>query len=116
MKQMNDKEGYNLLCAAGFTTLEIHRLSQLRQGYRASEQDQAPLDYAHLRFIQWLVRTGRLTDQIVETHASNEQHQEPVDNPFQPSVWGSIRTLMTQDILHVLPHRPKASGNSLPQE
>jgi hypothetical protein len=93
MKQMNDEEGYDLLCNAGFTALEIHRLSQLRRGYGASEQDQAPLDYARLRFIQWLVRTGRLTDQIAEAHASSEQDQELVDHPCQPSVWWSIRTL-----------------------
>jgi hypothetical protein len=66
MKQMYDEEGYELLRSAGFTALEINRLSQMRRDYRES----IPLDYARLQFVRWLVTTGRLTDQIAEEDAS----------------------------------------------
>jgi hypothetical protein len=70
MNQMNDEEAFVVLREAGFTVLETDRLIQLRQDYKAGEPDQAPLDYARLRFARWLVTTGRLTDQIAPEDAS----------------------------------------------
>jgi len=64
MNQINDKEAFDMLHKAGFTELEIKRLTRLRREYKISEMDQAPLDYARLRFARWLVATGRLTDQL----------------------------------------------------
>ena len=66
MNQMNNEEALELLRRAGFTVPQINRIMQLRRDYRASE----PLDYAHLQFIRWLVRTGRLTDQIAKEEAA----------------------------------------------
>ncbi|MBE3558142.1 MAG: hypothetical protein IMW89_02830 [Ktedonobacteraceae bacterium] len=62
--QKNYKEQFEFLHQAGFTLLEIRRLTRLRQTYQPDEQDQAPADLARLRFVRWLVETGRLTDQL----------------------------------------------------
>lgn len=70
MNQINDKQSYYLLRMNGFTTVEIHRIFQLRQCYRASELDQAPLNHARLEFVRWLVTTGRLTDQETSNETS----------------------------------------------
>lgn len=70
MNQINDQEAFDMLHKAGFTELEIKRLTRLRRGYKITELDQAPLDYARLRFVRWLVTTGRLTDQILGKEAS----------------------------------------------
>ncbi len=72
MNQMNDEEALELLRRAGFTVSQINRLMQLRRDYRASE----PLDSARLQFIRWLVRTGRLTDQLPEEDVSSAPPRE----------------------------------------
>ena len=64
MDRMNYKEGLAALYRAGFTTVEITRLAELRRAYLSCELDQAPADLARLRFIRWLVANGKLTDQI----------------------------------------------------
>lgn len=64
MDRMNYKEGLEALYRAGFKTVEITRLAELRRSYLAGEQDQAPADLARLRFIRWLVANGRLSDQV----------------------------------------------------
>jgi len=64
MNQINDQEAFDMLHKAGFTEFEIKRLTRLRRDYKISELDQAPLDYARLQFIRWLVATGRLTDRL----------------------------------------------------
>jgi hypothetical protein len=64
MDRMNYKEGLEALYRAGFTTVEITRLADLRRTYLAGEQDQAPTDLARLRFIRWLAANGKLTDQL----------------------------------------------------
>ncbi len=55
-----------MLRRAGFVGAEIDRLFQLRRSYPTSERDQPPLDLNRLQCIQWLVSTGRLTEQIPE--------------------------------------------------
>lgn len=64
MDKMNYKKGLEALFRAGFTTVEVTRLAEIRRRYIQGEQDQAPADLAHLRFIRWLVANGRLTDQL----------------------------------------------------
>jgi hypothetical protein len=64
MDRMNYKEGLEALYRAGFKTVEITRLAELRRTYQAGEMDQAPEDLARLRFIRWLVANGRLSDQL----------------------------------------------------
>lgn len=65
MEQLNFHEWFEKLRRAGFTGLEISRLSRFRQVYVVNEKDQAEVDLAHLQFVRWLVEHGRLTDQLV---------------------------------------------------
>ena len=64
MNYLHDEEAFAALREAGFTVLEMDRLTQLRRNYKAGEQDRAPVDYSRLEFARWLVTTGRLTDEI----------------------------------------------------
>jgi hypothetical protein len=70
MNYLHDEEAFAALREAGFTVLEMDRLTQLRRDYRVGEMDQAPVDYTRLEFARWLVTTGRLTDQIAPGDAS----------------------------------------------
>jgi hypothetical protein len=60
------QDNYSLvvLQRAGFSAQEIDRLCRFRRAYKPGKQDQAPLDQAHLLFIRWLVKRGRITDEI----------------------------------------------------
>ena len=64
MYGINEKQDLETLRREEFTEPAIARLYQLRRAYGKSEMDQAALDIRRLEFIRWLVRTGRLTDQI----------------------------------------------------
>ena len=65
MNQMNQEEALVMLRRLGFSAQEIDRLSRLRRVYaEKSEMDQASLDLRHLEFVRWLVKTGKLTDQL----------------------------------------------------
>jgi hypothetical protein len=65
MNQMNHEQALVLLRRLGFSAQEIDRLSRLRRVYaKKSEMDQAALDLRHLEFVRWLVKTGKLTDQL----------------------------------------------------
>ena len=64
MKRMDQKEGLDALHKAGFSTLEIERMFQLRQTYVEQEMDQAPAVLSHLQFIRWLVMNGRLSERF----------------------------------------------------
>lgn len=66
MNPIPSQEAFQILRRAGFVGAEIDRLSQLRRSYPTSERDQPPLDLNRLQCIQWLVSTGRLTEQIPE--------------------------------------------------
>jgi len=59
-------DAVQVLRRAGFASTEIDRLYRLHQSYRTSALDQAPLDIKRLEFARWLVKTGRLTEQIRE--------------------------------------------------
>jgi hypothetical protein len=63
--QMNHDEAVARLQRSGFSTQAIHRLCGLRRAYTdKGEMDQAPLDLRRLRFVRWLVQTGKLTDRL----------------------------------------------------
>ncbi len=75
---MDEQEAYNRLRQAGFAEREIYYLLLLRRWYAA---EQAKLEqcatFRRLQFVRWLVRTGRLTEQIarepVEEHEDSTQ-------------------------------------------
>lgn len=69
MEPITYQEAFYVLHQAGFVGKEIDQLYHLRQTHQRNELDQPPLDYNRLHFVQWLVATGRLTDQLPE--ASN---------------------------------------------
>lgn len=52
------------LLDTGWTVPEIERLSQFRSRYEQTSEDlrELNLDMRHLKFIRWLVQTGRLLD------------------------------------------------------
>ena len=65
MNQVNQEEALVMLRRLGFSAQEIDRLSRLRGVYaKQSEMDQASLDLRRLEFVRWLVKTGKLTDQL----------------------------------------------------
>jgi hypothetical protein len=65
MNQMNQEEALVMLRRLGFSAQEIDRLNRLRSMYaKQSEMDQAALDLRRLEFVRWLVKTGKLTDQL----------------------------------------------------
>ncbi len=70
MEQLNYKEELDFLRGAGFTFKEITRLYQLRRTLVKDELDWAPADLARLRFVRWLVQTGRLTDSLPQNSSS----------------------------------------------
>ena len=65
MNQMNHEQALVMLRRLGFSAQEIDRISRLRRVYaKRSEMDHAALDLRHLEFVRWLVKTGKLTDQL----------------------------------------------------
>ncbi len=70
MEQLNYQDDLDLLRRAGFTFQEVTRLYQLRRAYLQHELDWAPADLARLRFVRWLVQTGKLTDGLAQHSAS----------------------------------------------
>lgn len=73
MKPIPYRDACSLLHRAGFVEKEIDRLYHLQQTYRRSELDQPPLDLSRLRFVRWLVATGRLTEQLPEERKAPEE-------------------------------------------
>jgi hypothetical protein len=70
---MNKQEAYEQLQRAGFTGAQVYWLLRLREQYIAQQaKRQAVATFAHLRFIRWLLRTGRLTEQTT-------RQEEPVE-------------------------------------
>ena len=65
MNQMNQEEALVMLRRLGFSAQEINRVCRLRRAYAdRGEMDQAALDLRRLQFARWLVKTGKLTDQL----------------------------------------------------
>ncbi len=62
MHQMDYKEALEMLRRAGFSPAEMERLARLRRARVENELDQSPVDLRRLKFVRWLVATGRLSD------------------------------------------------------
>ena len=62
---MGYKEDRGILRKAGFTEMEMNRLSNLRRNLTAEGRNQELVDYRRLQFVRWLVSTGKLTEQLV---------------------------------------------------
>lgn len=77
MKQVNDKEAFDLLYREGFTEAEINRLIQLRQHYTTNKLKQTHRRNPLLRFGQWCMRI-MLTDEVwyALSHWSSAEKQE----------------------------------------
>lgn len=58
------KEDREILRKSGFAEAEMNRLSRLRQDHNERERLEALAEYRRFEFIRWLVRIGKLTDQI----------------------------------------------------
>lgn len=61
MDRMEDRE---ILRKGGFAEGEVNRLTQLRREYNEKARLQTLVDKRRMEFIRWLVRTGKLTDQV----------------------------------------------------
>ena len=69
---MEEKEARDRLRQAGFTEKAIYQLHHLRMRYAASQARLKEFAiFRRMEFVRWLVRTGKLTDQI--TGADEEQ-------------------------------------------
>ena len=60
----DDTKALELLRQAGFTTTEGDQLCLLRRRYMKQEKEQTSADLNRLKFVRWLVATGKLTDQL----------------------------------------------------
>ena len=62
---------------SGFTERAIYRLLQLRRTYAAEQAQREGLDtFRRLQFVRWLVRTGKLTEQISQALQEKYRHKE----------------------------------------
>jgi hypothetical protein len=60
----DDMEALELLCHAGFTLIESDRLCKLRKRCAKQEGNDTLAEVSRLKFVRWLVATGKLTDQL----------------------------------------------------
>ena len=58
------KEDREMLRKSGFAESEVNRLSKLRHDHHERERLRILAENRRLRFVRWLVFTGKLTDQI----------------------------------------------------
>jgi len=58
------KEDREILRKNGFAENEVNLLSKLRIDYNEKEIRQALADRRRLEFYQWMVETGKISDQI----------------------------------------------------
>jgi hypothetical protein len=58
------KEDREILRKNGFAENEVIRLSKFRIDYNEREVRQARADRRRLEFYQWMVETGKISDQI----------------------------------------------------
>jgi hypothetical protein len=61
---MDRKEDREILRRGGFAESEVKRLSQLRKEINEREKLRALADHRRMEFARWLVRTGKLSEQI----------------------------------------------------
>jgi hypothetical protein len=60
----DDTKTLEMLRQAGFTTSESERLCLLRKRYMKQEHELDCEDLSRLKFVRWLVTTGKLTEQL----------------------------------------------------
>ena len=61
---MDRKEDREMLRKVGFAEAEMNRPARLRRDHHERERLQAIAEHRRLEFVRWLVRIGKLTDQI----------------------------------------------------
>ncbi|HEV2471091.1 MAG TPA: hypothetical protein VGT44_13190 [Ktedonobacteraceae bacterium] len=61
---MDRKEDREILRRGGFAESEMKRLSQLRKEINEQAKLSAIADRRRMEFVRWLVRTGKLSEQI----------------------------------------------------
>jgi hypothetical protein len=61
---MDPKEVYDPLYKGVFTASERERLWRLRKDYEEHKKSELSASSNRLLFVRWLVKTGRLTDQL----------------------------------------------------
>lgn len=49
---------------AKITEVEIARIKKFKEGYLRQEEQQAQVDRRRLEFVRWLVKTGKLSDNV----------------------------------------------------
>ena len=60
----DDTKVLESLRQAGFTATESYQLCLLQRWYRKQEKDRASEKLSRLKFVRWLVETGKLTEQL----------------------------------------------------
>ena len=61
---MDHKEDRELLRKVGFAEVEMNQLSRLRRDHNEKARLEAIANRRRLEFIRWLVRVGKLSEQI----------------------------------------------------
>ena len=61
---MDHQETSDMLYQTEFTASEIERLEQLKRAYAENKQNHMSETYRRLEFVRWLVKTGKLTEQM----------------------------------------------------
>ncbi len=56
------KQAQEMLRRAGFTHLQMDRLSRFRKNFIKGDMDQTPCEHRRLEFARWLFLRGRITD------------------------------------------------------
>jgi hypothetical protein len=61
---MDHQETSDMLYQTEFTASEIERLEILKRAYAENKQNHMSETYRRLEFVRWLVKTGKLTEQM----------------------------------------------------
>jgi len=64
------KEDREILRKGGFAEVEMNRLSQLRKEHTERERLESIAEHRRFEFVRWLVRIGKLTEEIAEQQIS----------------------------------------------
>jgi hypothetical protein len=61
---MDHQETSDMFYQTEFTASEIERLEKLKRAYAENKQNHMSETYRRLEFVRWLVKTGKLTEQM----------------------------------------------------
>jgi len=61
---MDHQETSDMVYQTEFTASEIERLEKLKRAYAENNQNHMSETYRRLEFVRWLVKTGKLTEQM----------------------------------------------------